>query len=298
MDRDKFSDKMSYDKLRQWNAALSLSFSVANQKTVIDELNSYGPLRVLNLFYPEKDCDKARTCHCYLLHPPGGLVSGDCLNIDIRAQNKSRVLITTPSATKIYRADSNGIRQKQIITIKCEESDLEWLPQETILYDGAKPKLELLVKLDKKSTFIGSEIICFGRKTCGEEFKSGLANQRVSIYLEDVPLSIENLRLKGNSPLLTSCYGMRSQNCIASLYAYSNNESLLEQSCKSLVPKLENFSKNHGGDSAVSFRNHLCTVKYIGENSRIAHKFIIEVISHLRPAVSQREICIPRIWRI
>ncbi|SFK13134.1 urease accessory protein UreD [Succinivibrio dextrinosolvens] len=297
MDRDKFSDKMSYDKLRQWNAALSLSFNVAHQKTVIDEFNGYGPLRVLNLFYPEKDRDKVRTCHCYLLHPPGGLVSGDCLNIDICAKKNSRVLITTPSATKIYRADSNGIRQSQNISIKCEGSDVEWLPQETILYDGAKPKLELLVKLDKKSSFIGSEIICFGRKTCGEEFKSGLATQRVSIYLEDEPLSFENLRLEGNSSLLKSCYGMRSQNCIASLYAYSKNESLLEQSCKSLFSKLENFSKTYGGDSAVSFRNHLCTVKFIGENSRIAHKFIIEVLGHLRPAVSQRELCIPRIWR-
>ncbi len=297
MDRLKFNDSMAYDEHRQWNASLSLSFNVSHQKTVIDDLNGYGPLRVLNLFYPEKDFGNVKTCHCYLLHPPGGLVSGDCLSVDICAKKNSRVLITTPSATKIYQADANGISQSQKISIQCVGSDLEWLPQETILYDGAKPKLELLVKLDKKSSFIGSEIICFGRKTCGEEYKTGAASQRVSIYLEDEPLSLENLRLEGNSSLLRSCYGMRSQNCIASLYAYSKNESQLEESCKSLALKLDDFTHSYGGAAAVSFRNHLCSVKFIGENSRIAHKFVLEVLTHLRPVVSKRAICVPRIWR-
>ncbi len=290
------ADCMSYDERRQWNASMQLTFKNSCGTSVLEDLKSYGPLRVLNLFYPEPCDGLSRTCHCYLLHPPGGLVSGDCLNIGIKGLRDSRVLITTPAATKIYHADSKGNCQRQQVRIELCGSDLEWLPQETILYNGARPQLSLEVRLSADSSFIGSEIICYGRKACQEEYLEGLTTQRVSIYLEDNPVCLEQLRLEGGSRLLKAPYGMRGRNCIASVYAYSSRVEELSSGCHTLASRLESFAREYGCDAAVSFRNQLCVVKFIGDNSRIARKFVLKVLAYLRPVVSKRTLCVPRIW--
>ncbi len=278
---------------------MSLDFAPAHGRSVISSMQSRGPLRVLNLFYPEPSDEAPETCHCYLLHPPGGLVSGDSLSIDIRAQQGSRVLVTTPAATKIYHADSQGVVQRQEVVLKALDSDLEWFPQESILYSGSRPRLSLKVKLSAKASFLGSEMICFGRRACLEEYLEGDARQQVEIWREGEPLCFENLRLEGGSALLYEYTGMRSLNCIASVYAVASDsrEGELEKAAAELKHTLSSLTLKLGGFAEVSFRQHLCAVKYLGESSRLAHLFILKTLKALRPAVSGRDFVTPRIWR-
>ncbi|RYY70349.1 MAG: urease accessory protein UreD, partial [Comamonadaceae bacterium] len=74
-----------------WHARLQLDYSNESDRTVA-RFRHDGPLRILQSLYPEGDA----ICHNVLVHPPGGLVGGDTLQIDVTGAAGSHGLITTP----------------------------------------------------------------------------------------------------------------------------------------------------------------------------------------------------------
>ena len=117
-----------------WHGHLKLTYRHAAPRTVVhDEHN--GPLRILQSLYPEGDA----ICHNVLVHPPGGVVGGDVLQITAQLGSGSHALITTPGATRFYR--STGALAQQALTAQVSEgARLEWLPLETILYRNRWPR--------------------------------------------------------------------------------------------------------------------------------------------------------------
>ena len=82
-----------------WVARLALRFEQRAGRTVLAHRSHEGPLAVQKPFYPEGD-----VCHVYLLHPPGGVVGGDRLTIEIEVASDAHAVITTPAAGKFYRS--------------------------------------------------------------------------------------------------------------------------------------------------------------------------------------------------
>ena len=82
-----------------WHGHLMLDYRHARARTTVHDTHN-GPLRVLQSLYPEGEA----ICHNVLVHPPGGIVSGDVLAIDVNMQPRSHALITTPGATRFYRS--------------------------------------------------------------------------------------------------------------------------------------------------------------------------------------------------
>ena len=153
---------------RQWCAELNIDLAVRAQQTVVSNVLHDGPLRIQKTFSQPDG-----SCHLYLLHPPGGLVGGDQLSINIDSGDSTKVLVTTPSAGKFYRCLPN-LSQKQMVQISLGDySQVEWLPQENIFFDGAQADVETEVYLATDSVFLGWEIQCLGRQASGEFFKSG-----------------------------------------------------------------------------------------------------------------------------
>ena len=112
-----------------WPAELHLGFARDAARTALVERRHLGPLRVQRPFYPEGE----GVCHVYLLHPPGGLVAGDDLQVSARVEPGAHALLTTPAAAKLYRsrAASGPARQVQRFEVQ-GDGILEWLPQESI----------------------------------------------------------------------------------------------------------------------------------------------------------------------
>ena len=71
---------------------------------------------------------------------------GDCLTIAVNAGPDSAALVTTPAAGKFYRSDGKLARQQVILTVEAGAS-LEWLPQETIIYEGARVEADVRLEL-------------------------------------------------------------------------------------------------------------------------------------------------------
>jgi len=157
-------------------ARLRLGFSDDAGVTRMTERSHFGPLRVQKPLYPEHPS----ICHAIIVHPPGGIVGGDELHIDATLGDQAHALLTTPGAGKWYRA--NGNLSHQYVTLQAAAgARLEWLPQETIFFNEADVRLEHKVTLAVDASYIGGEILCFGRTASGESFTRGSVGQRTSI---------------------------------------------------------------------------------------------------------------------
>lgn len=266
-------------QLQGWEARLELGFALSNDKTVLAHRRHYGPLTVQRPFYPE-----GGACHVYILHPPGGIVGGDRLSLCINAEQKSHALITTPAAGKFYR--SSGEQAVQTITIKVEEgAAVEWLPQETIIYDGANLRSAFTVDLAQGARFIGWEILSLGRPACGEGFDAGLADMSWQIYCRGQPLFLERLHLDAKA--FAARWGLQGLSACGTLFASPASVETL-----AAVQQLIGDSKGHG----VTLIDGLLICRAIDERTDRLRGFFEQVWEIVRPDSVQRRACAPRIW--
>ena len=120
----KHNEQIKKDQAKSWFARLELAYKKnSTAKTILSHRLHQGPLVIQKAFYPEND-----VCHSYLIHPPGGIVGGDVLELDTVLHPNTHVLITTPAANKFYRSQQRTAHLTQTIEVK-QNAILEWLPQ-------------------------------------------------------------------------------------------------------------------------------------------------------------------------
>ena len=269
---------------RQWKAKLSLGFSCKKGKTILSARKHYGPLVVQRPFYPEGE----NVCHVYLIHPPGGVVGGDKLNLDIKLDSKSHVLITTPSAGKFYRSGFIKGSQIQKLTVE-KESLLEWFPQETIFFNGCNSELETEINLSSGAMFCGWEINCLGRPAAGEKYQQGKIVQKINLYRENRPLFCERNEISGGSELLKSACGFNSSSVFGTMLATQMN--------KTLCNELQNYwHEKEEKLVSLTLINDVLVVRYLGDSAEQAKKYFSEIWSSIRMQQKNLKTCVPRIW--
>lgn len=189
-----------------WHAKLQLEYALEAGKTVARHTHN-GPLRVLQSLYPDGDA----TCHNVLVHPPGGLVGGDTLDIAVLAHSGAHGLITTPGATRFYRSDGLPALQRTQLSLKAG-ARLEWVPQETICYSGCIAENRLMLDLEPEAELMGWDITALGLPHAKQPFVEGRFHQ----HLELPGVWLERGTIAANdSRLLHSPAGLAGQQCLA-----------------------------------------------------------------------------------
>lgn len=189
-----------------WPAELELWFARSAGKSRLVRRRHLGPLVVQRPFHPEKD----GTCHVYLLHPPGGIAGGDRLDLRFHLAADSRAVLTTPGAAKFYRSEHGAGAQSVHVEIAAG-AVCEYLPQETIVFDGADARMETRVSLASDATYVGWDFLCLGRPAAGERFEAGRLSQRIEIVRDGKPIWFERLELQGGSPLMAAAFALAGQ---------------------------------------------------------------------------------------
>ena len=192
-----------------WHAQLDIDYTVEQNRTVARHSHT-GPLRVLQSLYPEGDA----TCHNVRVHPPGGLVGGDTLDMRISASGRAHGLITTPGATRFYRSAGELALQRTHISL-ADQARLEWLPLEAIAYNQCRAENRLTLNLAPQAEFIGWDVTAFGLPSAALPFEQGSYLQHIElpgVWLERGLLDAADARLM-NGPL-----GLAGQRCMASLF--------------------------------------------------------------------------------
>jgi urease accessory protein len=238
-----------------------------------------GPLRVQKPLYPEGPA----ICHAIVIHPPGGVVGGDCLAIDAEAGEGSHAFVTTPGAAKWYRANGRVSRQDVRISAGAGAA-FEWMPQETIFFDDASVVLEHEVVLAPGARYIGSEILCFGRRASGETFKSGLIRQRTHIRRAGKLLWWEQGTIAG--PAMHGRFGLNGASVCATLIGVGDPvPPALMAAIRAIDPAL--------GASQVK---SVFVARYLGDDSEAARSAIFNTWQALRPHLLGCGAPLPRIW--
>ena len=187
-----------------WDAKLSLRFASRGDRTEIVERRHHGPLRIQRPFYPEP----SGTCHVYVLHPPGGVVGGDQLALDVSVDAGAHALLTTPAATKLYRSAGARAGVRQTLRV-ARGARLEWLPHETIAFSAAHAELMTRVELAAGARFLGWEMLCLGRPASDERFDRGEVRQSIEIEIGGKPAYCERGSYAAGDEVLSAAWGLR-----------------------------------------------------------------------------------------
>lgn len=278
-----------YGADRQWLAKLDLTLvpTPSDNKTHLKGLSFLGPLRIQRPFYPE-----GGVCHLYILHPPGGIVSGDKLLISADCQAHSRTLLTTPSAGKIYGRDSDGVVQVQTVSLKlAAHATCEWLPQETLIFDNANAHLDTRIEMDESARFIGWDLVCLGRPASNDDFDHGQMRQRIQLYKGGRLMFNEQLQLKANSALYHSRVGFDDKPVFGTLIASAPD---LDERSTALIESLRAaLDSTH---FSVTVRMNVLLVRYLGTDMNECRAGMWQAWTQIRPIILDRPACIPRIW--
>lgn len=280
----------------QWHAFLTLGFDKTTRGTVLKTCDHKGPLYVQKPFYPEgRD-----TAHVYLLHPPGGLVSGDRLTITANLSQNTHVLITTPGAGRVYRARKDKTLQHQITQLNVAENSLmEWLPQETILYPNAHTRLENRIHLADNAKFIGWEITCFGLPANQEDFAQGHAEQGFEIRQNGRLKVRERLVIDDSSrTVFAAKAGLAGKPINGLMIAgpFDLTNASHSASHDELIDSLRKHCAQHNSVSGVSLVGDYIFVRSLHHDSEQVKQLFIQCWREIRPALINKESNEPRIW--
>jgi urease accessory protein len=269
-----------------WQAELRLRFGTrpAYPGTALLERKHRGPLVVQRPFHPEP-FEGGSPCHVYLVHPPGGVVGGDELSVDVQVDRDAHALITTPAATKFYRCD--GRRSSQTQSLRVTGATLEWLPQENIFYRGADTRTATRIHLDADSRFIGWEISCLGLPARGERFDAGSLALDLELWKGSGPVYIDRLRLQGTSAARDASWGLAGHEAVGTMLASPATAANVDAVRALLDDK---------PFAAASLVDGVLVLRALAPQAAPIRELFIAAWRLLRPAIIGRPAHAPRIW--
>lgn len=267
---------------RGWQARLELRFARRSERTELIARRHHGPLVVQKSFHPE-----GPVCHAYLLHPPGGVVGGDELELDVAIEAGGHALLTTPGAGKFYRSAGPQARVVQHFSV-ADDAVLEWLPQETIVFAGTRTRMSCDIVLAATARCIAWEITCLGRPASNAPYDSGEYLQQLRLWRENKPLLWEATRHLGGSEALEALWGMQGYAVTGSLLATPATATNVTE-LRELAGPAVRVGISRIGDVLVC--------RALAADAEPLKTFFERVWAALRPAMLDRPACPPRIWR-
>lgn len=259
-----------------WKADLALGFEARGGRTILARRRLDGPLVVQKALHPEGDA----VCHAIVVHPPGGIAGGDELTLSADVPAGAHALLTTPGAGKWYR--SSGALASQRLRLRVEGT-LEWLPRESIVFDGALARIESTLELGQGGAYIGWEVLCLGRKGSGERFTRGSVRLASRISRAGRLLWAERGRIDAGGALAASPAGLGGQSVFGTMIA------TLEREDRELVAACREHA-------AVTHLPGLLVARHLGDCGEEALERFTRLWSLLRPVVAGRAAARPRIW--
>ena len=277
-----------------WAGSLQLDYRSeplrGQPRTIVHDRHD-GPLRVLASLYPEAP----GVCHNVLVHPPGGLVGGDRLDIDVSVAEAAHALITTPGATRFYRSAGAPATQTLHATL-APGARLEWLPLETIAYSGCFARNAMRFEVAPGAEMIGWDLLALGLPASGQPFALGSVTQAIELpgrWLERGVMDASDTRLL-DSPL-----GWAGHRVLGTLW-FAAGEALSAPRRDPLLEAAREIVDGHWlqrSAGATAVHESVIVLRVLAPRVEPAMALLSRVWAAWREAAWQLPACVPRVWR-
>lgn len=270
-----------------WHARLQIDYTLEAGRSVCRHSHS-GPLRLLQSLYPEGDS----ICHNVLVHPPGGLVGGDTLELDVRLGKDAHALITTPGATRFYRSDGPLALQQTHLRL-APGARLEWLPLEALCYSGCIAENRVTMALEPGAELIGWDVTALGLPKANAPFAAGQLTQHIELagaWLERGRIDARDQTLL-NSPL-----GLAGNACVASLF-FATGQALDKPRRERALDSARAILGQQALAAGVTSPNpQLVVLRVLAPLVEPAVSLLRQVRREWRQALWDKDSADPRIW--
>ena len=258
-----------------------------------------SPLK-LQRAYPQAD----GRCELPLLHTAGGLVGGDQLTLRAHLAPGSQALITSVAAQKVYgtvgrsRLVPQGQWARQSLHFSLETgSDLEWLPQELVLFAGGLLEQNLTVELAAGASWLGMDVVRLGRSAAGETLGQGCWRSRLQVCRRGPEGRrwelVDPLEISGAS--LATEHGMAGQPVLGSL-VWAAPQPLGAAALAQLLADCRSDRQGLEGDLACGALDQGLIARYRGPSSQAARFWFTRVWARIRAARGLTAPELPRVW--
>ena len=273
-----------------WEGNCFLNFfnnkaSLGNVDKTIFKSKSTSPYKLLKPTH-----DQEGRCILPVLHTAGGLVGGDLLEFEVNLEKNSKVLLTTSSAQKVYgsvgisKINPKGTFSKQKNLIKIlDNSHLEYLPQETIIFANGLYDQKFKVSISETSSFLFTDLIRLGRSSSGESIESGVFRSQLEImrnndlyddweYVDQIELSKASYEAKS---------GMDYMPVFGSLI-WICEKDFSKSKINNLVGNIKKIFNESDNNLSIGILEHGISVRFLGSSSQDARECFFCIWKQIR----------------
>jgi urease accessory protein len=273
--------------VKRWRGELDLRFTKAGNRTILYRCRHRGPLRVQKPLYPEG----LEICHVVVIHPPGGLADRDDLSISLTLDQGAHSVVTTPGATKWYKAKEGSTFRATIVLQR--GAVLEWLPNENIYFAGASAQTTLRIELAADAIACGWDINMLGRIASGESWETGVLRAATEFIREDgSPIWSERTLLQAGSELVRAPQGLGRYPIFGTLWCVGGKSQ--PDAIAALAAELPFTSQLRAGISLLP--DGVLLVRAVGRQIEPVKSLMIDCWSRIRPMVVGRNAQALRLW--
>jgi len=239
-------------------------------------LHESGSLRVR---FPSPE---AEGLSAVFVNTAGGVAGGDRFDIEIAAGQGSRLAVTTAAAEKIYRAE--GPVAQLAISLKAEAgAHLAWLPQETILFDGARVSRRIDIDLAESASLLLCEIVVFGRAAMGERMLRGAFVDRWRLRRGGRLVFAETVRLDGD-------IGEKLEQPAVAKGGAAIGTALIVPGDEALVERVREVATSLDGEVGISTWNGFAMARFCAQDAARLRADMVAVLSRAGGPP------LPRLW--
>jgi urease accessory protein len=265
-------------RLQRASGESRVSFAVRDGRTRLADLYQRDPCRVL---FPEPELGEPP--QAVLVTTSGGVTDGDSLTMRIEVEAGAAALATTQAAEKIYRAAKGGGHCAMDIAVHVgADAALDWLPRETIMFEGARLKRRTVADVAPGGTLLACEMVVLGRAASGERFTGGLLLDAWSVRRAGKLVWTDALRVEGETP---TGAGFGAANSLATVIGVWDEPQGNFEKVRTL---LESVGKARAG---VTLVNGVMVARLLGDATSVR----AALVSLLGGVLERR---LPRVWHV
>jgi len=271
--------------------AVEISFGRRDGVTRLAHLYQRDPLRVLFPVPAAGDPPVA-----VIVTTSGGLVAGDRLDIRVELAQGAAAHVTASAAEKVYRSTGRTTTIKQTLSIG-PGAALEFLPPETILFDGARLRRETIIELAPGSAFLGGDIVVFGRRARGERFASGFLREAWELRRNGELVWGDALHLEHQIGRIIddpACFDGAAAFATMILSPHAEDaRSLLEA-----TRVVQSSSRTAGLRGAATTIAGLVIARWLAEDAAVLRRAYADLACHFRSAALGLPDRLPQVWHV